>query len=409
MSAPDEGGPITDDTTSRLLIDGQHPDSDSAASSSAPAEGAPVGAAPGAGTLCPPRSSPRSSARSSCCDCRDDKREWWGGFIPLTCPPNWSKSTRHLFTLDHVAVPIFYFILGLNLTLVQTPLLTYMRERLKASPANQALIKGVLMHLPWNFKIFYAFLSDCVPIMGMRRKPYMVVGVICFTTSWIILGITNPATVGAAATLLFFATFGLIFSDVMADTFIVEWVQRYEKGWGEEEKGGLQSRVWALRFAGNIIGSLAGGWLAGKAPFAHLNPRYIFIIQGCVHLVLVVPLVFLKDKIVDDLDRDSAATKAWQLWDMLQDRRVWGAIIFIYISAVTPNSGDGTCLCGVWCVVCGVYEREGERQRARAYFDVVWLWMVNLRKQRGRGARNRSRIGEQDSGHESRCASEDGQ
>jgi hypothetical protein len=30
---------------------------------------------------------------------------------------------------------------------------------------------------PWNFKIVVAFISDCVPICGYRRKPYMIIGI----------------------------------------------------------------------------------------------------------------------------------------------------------------------------------------------------------------------------------------
>lgn len=33
-----------------------------------------------------------------------------------------------------------------------------------------------LASLPWSFKLFYGFLSDNFPIMGMRRKPYFIAG-----------------------------------------------------------------------------------------------------------------------------------------------------------------------------------------------------------------------------------------
>ena len=35
---------------------------------------------------------------------------------------------------------------------------------------------GVLVVLGWSFKVFFGMLSDCVPIMGYRRKPWMLIG-----------------------------------------------------------------------------------------------------------------------------------------------------------------------------------------------------------------------------------------
>jgi len=38
-----------------------------------------------------------------------------------------------------------------------------------------------LLNMPWSFKIFYGMVTDCVPIRGYRRRPFMVVGwSLCF-------------------------------------------------------------------------------------------------------------------------------------------------------------------------------------------------------------------------------------
>lgn len=34
----------------------------------------------------------------------------------------------------------------------------------------------LLQVLPWSFKIFAGLLTDCVPVFGMRRKPYFLLG-----------------------------------------------------------------------------------------------------------------------------------------------------------------------------------------------------------------------------------------
>ncbi|EQC27687.1 hypothetical protein SDRG_14525 [Saprolegnia diclina VS20] len=35
---------------------------------------------------------------------------------------------------------------------------------------------GVLVTTGWSFKVFFGMLSDCVPIMGYRRKSWMLIG-----------------------------------------------------------------------------------------------------------------------------------------------------------------------------------------------------------------------------------------
>jgi hypothetical protein len=55
---------------------------------------------------------------------------------------------------------------------------------------------------------------------------------------------------------MFFATFGLLMSDVMADALVVEKValERTNTKTNESEVGTTQTSVWALRFIGSFIG-----------------------------------------------------------------------------------------------------------------------------------------------------------
>ena len=92
---------------------------------------------------------------------------------------------------ENLAIPVFYFVLGFTMKFPYVSLRQYMRMELKAEPATQALITGVIMSMPWNFKMIYAFISDSVPICGLRRKPYMIVGVILCSLSWLILGLIS--------------------------------------------------------------------------------------------------------------------------------------------------------------------------------------------------------------------------
>ena len=84
--------------------------------------------------------------------------------------------------------------------------------------------------------MFIGFFSDTVPIRGQRRKPYMFLGTIMCTTSWLLFGLypSEVVPVGMICLLLFFAVFGMIIL-IMSDALVVERVKF------EAKKGGIQA------------------------------------------------------------------------------------------------------------------------------------------------------------------------
>jgi len=57
----------------------------------------------------------------------------------------------------------------------------------RASPAwaqNTCASINTFINLPFGFKLFYGMVSDCVPIFGQHRKPYLVGGWgLCFAAA----------------------------------------------------------------------------------------------------------------------------------------------------------------------------------------------------------------------------------
>ena len=70
------------------------------------------------------------------------------------------------------AITLCWFCMGFVNSLPNVALRQFLIEELRASPATQAIIYGVIGPMPWNFKFAAAFLSDSVPIFGYRRVPY---------------------------------------------------------------------------------------------------------------------------------------------------------------------------------------------------------------------------------------------
>jgi hypothetical protein len=121
----------------------------------------------------------------------------------------------------NLAIPISYFLVGFGPSFAGTPLSVYMVKTLNASPAQQNTI-GILMTLPWCFKVLYGFISDGYPIFGQRRKPYFIIGYCIYVASQGCLAFLKTPDLTQLSTLIFTSTVGQIMADVMTDTMVVE-------------------------------------------------------------------------------------------------------------------------------------------------------------------------------------------
>ena len=121
----------------------------------------------------------------------------------------------------NLAIVMSYFAIGFAMSFISTPLNIYMINELNAEPPMQATI-GILQTLPWSLKLCFGFLSDVVPINGAHRKPYLVIGAVLYSGSFILFslfGFQQNSIILLAVT-IFFGTLGLIMMDVMADTMV---------------------------------------------------------------------------------------------------------------------------------------------------------------------------------------------
>jgi hypothetical protein len=111
----------------------------------------------------------------------DGKKKTWQDFL---FPPHLPR-TCQLLRYENLAVPVTYLIVGLCQG-SSSPLLNVLPLDLGATEAQQTTM-FTLRFLPASLKIVFGFLSDSVPIMGYRRKPYMIIGWIIASLSQLIL------------------------------------------------------------------------------------------------------------------------------------------------------------------------------------------------------------------------------
>ena len=143
-------------------------------------------------------------------------------------------------------------------------------------------------------------MSDAVPLFGMHRKPYLVMGMLLYSTSYLWYGLSGIDDYRFLCLCVFLATIGLIQMDVMADTMVVERSQFEPDG----QKGQMQATCYSMRFAGSVVGALLAialtshihsknhGLLEVLEGRAGMEFHSVCIVIGLLPLVLMLPFMY---------------------------------------------------------------------------------------------------------------------
>ncbi|OQR95656.1 folate-Biopterin Transporter (FBT) family [Thraustotheca clavata] len=216
-------------------------------------------------------------------------------------------------------------------------------------PPNVLNSASTLMSLGWSFKVFFGMFTDCVPIRGLRRKPYILGGWVV-TAVLLVYVALRPAGEGAPAheatgngsSLALVCTvvcFAFIIADVSQDALTLAYSQREP----EAVRGRLISLVYATRNTTNMIITLISGvCLNSKRYGGHYDwdiglNAFFWIITVPVLINLPVVYFFLHD---EKTDRVNFTKYMYELWDLLKLRAVWQVLIFNFF--MNTFSGIGS-------------------------------------------------------------------
>ena len=90
----------------------------------------------------------------------------------------------------------------------------------KLEPAEMQSILA-FTGLPWSIKIIYGLISDNLPIMGSRRKSYLLIGALLQFLTMIALTISSTGNLNFAIGCLFMSNMSVALSDVIVDSLMV--------------------------------------------------------------------------------------------------------------------------------------------------------------------------------------------
>lgn len=149
---------------------------------------------------------------------------------------------------------LVYFMQGLGQAsgLVSQPLNFFFKEALGLNPAQVTEYLAILT-FPWIIKPIYGIISDFFPLLGYRRKTWLLAmnGLAAGGFLWL-TGLDTPSAIVSAMLL---TAFGTAASDVIVDAIMVE------KGNALNATGRFQGVQWFWFYLAAIGTSLAGGYL----------------------------------------------------------------------------------------------------------------------------------------------------
>ncbi|GMF23372.1 unnamed protein product [Phytophthora lilii] len=268
-----------------------------------------------------------------------------------------------LTSKDSIGLLVQYAAVGLNYGVLPATVYPFLQQYLNAS-GTQVTTASTLIILPWSFKCFYGVLSDCVPLWGYRRRPWMVIGwLICLAmlvimacmpagdpyytvssdrdikpadyTPEIEARINSDAAsqAGKYVMLMFFAAVGYVLSDVCADSIVVDFAQREPL----ETRGKTQSAIYAVRTVFVIIGQLLTGFCfngeeyGGDFDFSLTFPQLMIILS--VMTVPVIPMTwyFITE---EKMPRVNFKDYMNELWVLIQKRAMYQVVFFNFFQGL---------------------------------------------------------------------------
>ena len=180
----------------------------------------------------------------------------------------------------YLPVLITYFAYGAS-GITSLAALFFQKEALGVTPAEAAAI-AFWVGLPWSMKMVVGVSSDVYPILGSRRKAYLLLGALCSFGGYLYLatGVSSKTAYLAAVVLV---AVGFMIQDVVADALSVEVART------DEEMAHLQTLGRMALLVGTISVGYASGVLTGL-----LGPRPVFALATLLPVTVALAALFVR-------------------------------------------------------------------------------------------------------------------
>jgi folate/biopterin transporter len=230
-------------------------------------------------------------------------------------------------TPELIAILLVYFVQGI-VGLSQLAISFFLKDELALSPAESAALIGLGLS-PWTIKPLFGFISDGLPILGYRRRPYLVLAGGLGAGAWIGLATVVHNTWAAGAAIVV-SSMAIAMADVIADSLVVERARQESIS----DTGSLQSLCWGTSALGGLLTAYLSGFLLDYVSF-----QTVFLITATFPSLVVLAAWFIPETPVDrGLDLGVVKQQVGLLRQAISRKVVWMPILFILLLRSTPSS-----------------------------------------------------------------------
>lgn len=132
------------------------------------------------------------------------------------------------------------------------------KDDFKLQPAEVSRISSIMV-IPWIIKPLYGFISDSLPILNYRRKPYLFIAGCCVSICWLLMSFWVDSK-NKAILVLFISSVCTAFYNVIGEALVIELSQS-QKELDPEAGAKNVSLYFMVRSCGSLFGAFFSGYL----------------------------------------------------------------------------------------------------------------------------------------------------
>jgi hypothetical protein len=242
-----------------------------------------------------------------------------------------------LLRWENIAIPCCYLIVGTMQGLVR-PLLNVYPLELGATEAQQITMSQIVT-LPATIKMIFGFVSDNYPILGYRRKPYMLMGWLLASGIILVLLLSSDLSMSYddddflpippidapslqwLGTCFFIFGIGMWLADVMADSLVAEKARLEPLA----IQGTLQSTCYACRFFGIAVAAPVSTFLYSST----YGPESIVTLIFSIPLIMPLLLYMLREE--RNYPVRPVKDQCSEIWKTVCSRSAWQPMAFMFL------------------------------------------------------------------------------
>ncbi|GAB9475355.1 Transmembrane protein [Globisporangium polare] len=251
--------------------------------------------------------------------------------------------TVHFYSKECLGLVAAVFSSAFSFQSLQGVLRPLMSSKLNLTKQENVAVQR-LIELPMALSFFVGLLSDCYPIMGLRRKAYMIIGMLLNAACVLSMaGISahfeaqttkerDPRLVTLVIVMSAFASLGCIITYMCVHTRVIELSQREAL----RDRGSIQVSYLVFRRLTSLVTAsfsylTLGSGAAGTEPTLLLSNATLLL---AVVSLLPLPIILRYWKEEQYSLPVPMKIRGQIFWKIMQQRAVWGILAFISFYAL---------------------------------------------------------------------------